>query len=135
MVGRLEEIYGTDIKFDGDLVATEGGDLDTISGLENYKSALLRRWTTSPNSYVHIPKYGAGLLEFMNAPATLDTKRLIAKRIEEQALRDNRTEKVLGVTFLTEDLTPEKTIIGVRIKPKGYAELEIKFNPFNEETY
>lgn len=129
-MANLEETFLTDVKFDGDLVRSDG-DLVTISGLDNYKAAMLRRWTTSPGALVHRPNYGAGLQDFQNAPAILDTKRKIAKRIEEQALRDFRTEKVLGVNFETEDLSPEKTIIGVRLKPIGYSEITIEFNPFD----
>ena len=131
-MANLEETFLTDLKFDKDLVrVTDEGDLETISGLDNYKAAMLRRWTTPPGALAHRPNYGAGLRDYQNAPAKLDTKRQMAKRIEEQALQDPRTESVLGVNFQTEDLSPEKTIVGVRLKPIGYSETTIEFNPFD----
>jgi len=128
----IEEFLGTDIRFDSDFVKEDDpeGDITTISGLDNYKAAMLRRWTTTPGSLAHRPEYGAGLKDYQNAPNTLATRQKITQRIEEQALRDNRTEAVLSVSFTWDDLYPEKTIISVSMKVRGYGDVEITFNPF-----
>lgn len=130
----INEVLGTDIQHKDDFVkkADPSGDLETISGLENYKQAMIRRWMTSLGTLLHRPLYGGGLKDFQNAPNTLSTRRQIAQRIEQQALRDERTAKVNSVGMDWNDETPELTIITVSLKPKGYEDTDISFVPFVE---
>jgi phage baseplate assembly protein W len=128
----INETFLTDIQHDNDFVKEDDpdGDLTTISGLDNYKQALMRRWMTTPGSLLHRPNYGAGLKDLQGAPNTLQSKRDIARRIKEQALRDSRTEEVTSVTFENEDLEPEKLTIIVSVKPAGYEDVTIELQPF-----
>lgn len=133
-MANLDETLLTDIRFDDDFVQQEdGGDIQTLSGLDNYKAAMIRRWITQPGTLAHRPLYGAGLKDFQNAVSSLDTQRKIATRINEQALRDNRTKEVTSVRMEVDDLTPQKTKIIVTLIPVGYEDsITIEFEPFGD---
>jgi hypothetical protein len=131
-MATITEAYLKDVAFDDDYSISETGDLATVEGLENVKQALFRRYVTTKGTLAHRPNYGAGLKEFQNSVATLKSKLEMTNRIEEQSLRDPRVEKVLGVGFESDDGTPEKTKIFVRIKLIGYGEVIFTYQPFGE---
>lgn len=131
-MANIEEILGRDIAHKSDYVLTATGDLDTISGLENIKNALFHRLITSPGSLIHRPNYGVGIKDFQGAPNTIDVKRQMALKIQEQFEQDPRVESVLGVSINSDDLTPEKTEVIVRVRVQGYDELSASFLPFGE---
>lgn len=132
-MATIQESLGCDIKHQKDFVKTAtGGDLQTITGLDNVREAVLRRLITTPGSVVHRPQYGAGLQEFLNAPATIATKRAIAARIDDQLTRDPRIEEVLSVGIEGDSTAPDKFTISVRIKVVGYGETTMRFIPFGE---
>jgi phage baseplate assembly protein W len=131
-MAQIDEILLTDIAHKSDFLKTATGDLDIISGLENVKDALFRRLVTTPGTLIHRPNYGVGIERFQNAPNTLGNQRLIANRIQEQFEQDPRVEAVTGVRVEVGDLTPEKTIITIRVKIRGYDELALTFIPFGE---
>jgi len=132
-MAKIDEILLTDLKHDRDLVKKDGsGDLASISGLENIRQALLRRLVTEPGSIVHRPDYGVGIKRFQNAPATMATKSALALKIDEQFARDFRVEKVLGVSFQSDDYQPHRVTISVRVKLVGYGEAKMQFIPFDE---
>lgn len=131
-MASITETYLRDVAFDDDYVLSESGDLSTIEGIENVRQALFRRYITTKGSLAHRPNYGAGLKEFQNSVATLKSKLEMSNRIEEQSLRDPRVEKLLGVGFETDDTSPEKTKIFVRLKLVGYGEVTFTYLPFGE---
>jgi phage baseplate assembly protein W len=132
-MANITEVLKTDIYHDRDLVRTTiGGDIQTLSGLDNMKAALLRRMMTEPGTVIHRPLYGVGMKQFQNAPMTLSNQRAIALKINEQFSRDERVEKVLGVSIESSDTRPELTTIVVRVKLVGYEEQELSFTPFNK---
>jgi phage baseplate assembly protein W len=132
-MANIQEFLGTDLRHEQDFVKTEsGGDLQTISGLDNLKAAVIRRIMTLPGEVIHRPNYGAGLTSFQNAPNTQDTRRAIAAKIEEQLLRDPRIEGVESISFSNTDSRPELVTIAVHVLAKGYGELPIEFRPFGE---
>ena len=107
-MANITETFGRDIRHKSDFVKKDNvGDLQTIEGLENYKEALLRRWITTPGSLVHRPDYGAGLMRFKGALSSIPNQRKIASAINEQAMRDPRTEKVLGVSVTANKVVPQ----------------------------
>jgi phage baseplate assembly protein W len=132
-MANITEVLKTDLYHDRDLVKTEiGGDIQTLSGLENMKAALLRRLMTEPGTVIHRPLYGVGMKQFQNASMTLSNQRAIALKINEQFIRDERVEKVLGVSINSSDTRPELLTIVVRVKLVGYEEQELSFTPFNK---
>lgn len=132
-MATIDEVLGTDIAHKSDYVLSATGDLDTISGLENVKNALFHRLITSPGSLIHRPDYGVGISDFQNAPNSIELQRQLALRIQEQFEQDPRVDKVLGVSLTSEDSTPEKVSIIVRIRITGYDEVTAKFIPFGGE--
>lgn len=128
----MSDFYKTDIAFTDSFVATATGDLELISGLANLKEALLRRLTTQPGTIIHRPNYGVGIQSFMNMSNSIDTKRRIAMKIQEQFEKDDRVESVTGVGINFSDENPEKVEIVVRIKAVGFEETAMTFIPFGE---
>jgi phage baseplate assembly protein W len=129
-MANITEFLGRDIRHYKDYVRTSSGDRERIEGLDNYKEACLRRIITTPGSIVHRPTYGVGAKDYLNAPSTLSKQRELAKKIEEQLMQDPRTEKVSGVSISVNQSKPDLTKIIVRVKPVGYDEIEMKFEPF-----
>lgn len=133
-MATIEESLGKDLAFKTDLVRGPTGDLDTLSGVENVRQALLHRLITVPGSLIHRPTYGVGLKEFQNAPNTLAVLRALAIRIQEQFTQDPRVEKVEGVRIEKDDYQPELVYVIIRVKIVGYGETEVKSTPFGEVT-
>lgn len=129
-MATAEEILRKDLAFTDDFVATADGDLDTQSGLENYKRAVIRRCITVPGSLVHRPNYGVGLPLYINSISYLPTQQKITAKINEQLMKDPRTKKVLGVIFLTNNIQPNLSKLTVRVLPVGYDEVSITFPAF-----
>lgn len=134
----VDELYLTDIKHRSDFVQTSGagnlGDLELETGRENLRQALLRRLMTSPGSIVHRPTYGVGIKDYQGSVSTLDQKRSLAQKISDQFEEDDRVEEVLGVRVESEDETPEKVKITVRVKPIGLTEIQVSYTPFGGEV-
>lgn len=129
----ITEVLKTDIKHKKDFVRKPNtGDLDTISGIENLREAVLRRIKTSPGSIVHRPDYGVGLKNFQNAPLTNGTKVALANLINDQLLQEKRILEVLGVGFEENDSEPEKTKLIVRVLADGFDEPIISEIAFGE---
>lgn len=133
-MATIEELMQTDLAFGEDYSVTPTGDIDTIKGLANVKQALFHRLTTEQGSLIHRPTYGVGLKQYQNAPNTLASKRSLALKIQEQFLQDDRIEEVTGISINSDDLSPSKVVIVVRVKVKGYDEDKMTFIPFGESA-
>jgi hypothetical protein len=131
-MASILEVLKQDIAHKSDYLLAPNGDLDLISGLANIKEALFRRLITTPGSLAHRPTYGVGIKSFQNSLNSLENQRTLAARIKEQFELDSRVEAVSGVRVDYGDNTPEKLTIIVRVKIKGYDELEADFIPFGE---
>lgn len=131
-MAKIDEFYGTDLAHIGDYVVSASGDFDTLSGLANLKQALFHRLMTQPGSLVHRPSYGVGIKNFENSISTAANRSEISTRIREQFMQDPRVEEVNGVMFKTSDSRPDMTEILVRVKPKGYDEIQASFIPFGD---
>ena len=129
-MANITETMGTDVKHKGDYVKRSSGDRDLIAGLDNLKEALLRRLITVKGSLNHRPNYGVGVKLYINSLNTLSKQRELANQIQEQFSLDPRVDQVTGVAVTFDDRTPELTYIVVRVKPVGYDELAMKFEPF-----
>ena len=128
----VDEALLTDIAHRKDLLLAPKGDVQTISGFENYRQALLRRLITTPETLVHRPTYGVGIKDFQNAPSSIANQRKLALRIKEQFEQDPRTLSVEGFKFDVDDNTPEKITIFVKVTAIGFGEVELPFQPFGE---
>lgn len=131
-MATLLEVFKTDLAHKGDFLRSSTGDIDTISGLENLRNALFHRLVTTPGSLIHRPLYGCGVKDFQNAPNTLANQRKLAGRIGQQFPQDPRVEKVLSVSVTFNEVSPEKTVVAVRVKPQGYDEATLTFIPFGD---
>ena len=131
-MATIEEFFKTDIAFSGDFATTPTGDIGKIKGLENVKQALFHRLVTKAGSLIHRPNYGVGIQDYQNAPATLDTKRRLALKIQEQFELDPRVKEVTGIAVNLDSIDPSKVVIVVRVKLQGYDEEAMKFIPFGE---
>jgi hypothetical protein len=117
----MADIYKKDIAYEHESAV---GDLPTSEGQDNLRKALLRRWVTEPGTFAYRPEYGAGLLSFRNAVMNLENQRAIAKRIEEQSLKDKRVEKVSSIQFSLNE-TPGMQLVKVTVKPFGQSALTL----------
>lgn len=130
----INDLLLTDIYHNKDLKAASDGDLQTVRGIENVKMALFHRLVTSPGSLVHRPDYGVGIKDFQNAVMSIDNQKAIAKRINEQFLRDFRVEEVTGVSITQDRQNPAVVKIFVRVKVAGFNETLLDFIPFGETS-
>jgi phage baseplate assembly protein W len=128
----LETFIGTDIKHESDFVNDGTGDLETITGLDNMKAAILRRLMTVPGSVAYRPDYGVGIQNFQNAPMTIEVQRSLALRVSEQLPLDNRIESVSSVEFQLSETTAGLAKLIVSVKIKGYGDAAFDFTPFGE---
>lgn len=131
-MATITEILKTDIAHKSDYVRSATGDLDRISGLENFKLALFHRLITSPGSFAFRPNYGVGIKDYQNSLSSFSVQRRLALLIKDQYELDPRTEEVTGIRFDVSDTEPDKTQIIVKVKPVGYDEIETAFIPFGE---
>jgi len=132
-MATIEEAMLKDVLHNGDLRVTASGDLECVTGILNLKQALFHRLLTTPGALVHRPEYGVGIKNFQNAVNTLDTQRRLANNIIDQFSRDIRIQEVSGVRITSEDSSPGKVVIYVRVKAVGYDEITLDFKPFGED--
>ena len=131
-MATIEERYLKDIAHIKDFLKAPDGDLQTITGVENAKQALIRRLVTQPGSLVHRPEYGVGLKDFQNAVNSLENQRRLAQRIREQFERDFRVEEFVGMKFTQDSVDPAKLTVFFKVKLQGFGEVTVEFQPFGE---
>lgn len=106
--------YGRDIVHDGDdFVEDATGDLDTISGRENWRGAMSRRMAGSPLPWD--PTYSPDVEQYVDAPDAFQLP--LAGRLLSQARLDDRT-KSASVEVVQDPDDPagfafEMTLVGV----------------------
>lgn len=127
-----EDPFKRDIAFSSDIVVSPTGDYDTISGKENVRKRLLRRLITKPGTIIHRPNYGVGIKDYQNAPMTINKKREIATRIQNQFVQDPAVEKVSAVSITEDSSKPSQIILQVRVKLVSLGESEFEYTPFGE---
>jgi len=131
-MASIDEVLMTDISFTDDLGVSDTGDIATVSGLANLRNAILRRILTVPGSLVHRPLYGCGLLEMQNAPMTLSVKRQLANRLAQQLPQDPRVTKVVALSVESDDATPGRITVIVKVLAVGIGETVFTLEPFSE---
>lgn len=127
-----EDLFGTDLYFDGNLRVDATGDYTEIAGITNLRRAVTRRLTTRPGEYRVNPQYGAGLQDFVKKPRTKATLDDIKQRVIEQLSRERRIDKVIEVTptymQYGSDLSNTGLKLLIRVQALGR---DIRFQPFN----
>lgn len=133
-MATITEEFLTDIAFSGgDLVKkANSGDLDTVSGIENRRRAIMRRIFTRKGSVIHRPNYGVGIMDFQGAMQTLEMQEELVSRIEEQLTLDRFVEKINRISIDVDDTNPSLTKVAVSVKLVGYGDTEVSFLPFGE---
>lgn len=97
---KLGHLLKTDLKLErGDLDGAAGGDYRSVSLEENMKQAVFNRIITRRGTLLHRPDYGAGLLDFLNTPMTLQRKREMARAIKENVELDPRIQEVSTIAI------------------------------------
>lgn len=76
---------------------TPSRDWQLVSGKEAYRQSLIRRFLTSPGEYRNKPDYGAGVRAAVKARGRQVDLDDISTRLRSQALKDERTARVLDV--------------------------------------
>lgn len=98
-----QEIYGVDLLLDdeGDLVIDgNGGDVLTVTGVENLEQALLLRLTTVAGDAAYFPQYGLPLVVGRAISAELFGNAVA--RVREQFARDPRVRTIDNLAVLLE---------------------------------
>jgi phage baseplate assembly protein W len=92
----MQDAFGTDLYFDGNLRVNAKGDYQTVSGEDNLRRAVFRRLATNPGEIKTKPDYGAGLPAFVKRPITQASIDALRTRILEQLRQDRRIASVLS---------------------------------------
>lgn len=129
-MSRLSDNMLIDLKFNGDFGVTPTGDIETITGRDNLRQALFHRLITVPGSLAHRPGYGVGIKRYQNAIDTIDQKRDLVLKIQEQFAQDRRVLDVIAVRFTQDEINPGKFTVLVKVRAVGYNEFDTEFDPF-----
>ncbi len=92
------------------LVIDSGGDYTSMSGPEFIKKLILRRLTTKPGEFFHLPNYGLGLKE--KEPLPVNNLRALAKAIEQQVAQ----EPEVGAVKATLSYAANASILYVKVQ-------------------
>lgn len=129
-MSRIEESYLVDLEFKEGLVATPGGDLQTITGVDNLKQALFHRLVTVRGSLAHRPSYGIGVQLWQNSLGSFEKQRQLALEIKKQFLEDPRVVAVNSIQFVPEE--NGRYIIKYKVEGIGVGSLEASIAPFGD---
>ncbi len=129
-MASIIEVFKRDLAFVGDFIKTPTGDIDTVTGLRNFKDALFRRLITTPGSLVHRPGYGVGVKSYKNSINSLAKREKLARTIKQQFEQDPRTVEVVSIGFTFDDYKPETIKVHATVEAVGYGKVDIEFSPF-----
>ena len=90
----------------GDLIASQSGDLASVSGADRGKQRILRRLLTNPGDYIFHPNYGAGLPQMIGRTLSIPAVRAI---IRSQILLEECVAKTPAPTI---DVSPVSSMDG-----------------------
>lgn len=96
--------------FGGTLQLTKAGDYQTESGASLVRKLILRRLTTRPGDFFHLPSYGLGLK--LKEPVPLADLAKLKTSIEAQVLREPEVDRAQA----TLQLDAAKRVVFVSIK-------------------
>lgn len=95
---RLENRYGRDLEFPGDLVVLGDGDLALTRGLEGLRASFSRSIITSNGELFWRAGYGVGATEFLNRPHSGAIVSELQNRIRSSLVSHPAVEQLDGPT-------------------------------------
>lgn len=101
----------------GTLVIEPGGDYASMTGAELIKKLILRRLTTKPGDFFHLPNYGIGLRE--KEPLPVADLRKLAKAIELQVAQEPEVAAVKATLTYSASAAVLNVRVQVQLKPSG----------------
>jgi hypothetical protein len=92
---HLARLYGVDLFFQqGDFLLQGNGDVRLTRGLGAFKANFARSLVTPPGDIFWRPRYGIGLVEFLNARATAGTIYEMKARIQTSLSENAAIEEI-----------------------------------------
>ena len=79
------------------------GNVVTLTGGDNVRSALENRLSTPLRSIPFLPDYGIEIKQFLNLPMTADNKSRILNEVVTQVSRDPRVKEVRNSELRSRD--------------------------------
>lgn len=101
----------------GMLEIESGGDYASMTGAELIKKLILRRLTTKPGDFFHLPNYGIGLRE--KEPLPVSDLRKLAKAIEVQVAQEPEVGAVKATLAYSASAATLNVRVQVQLKPTG----------------
>lgn len=108
-----EQLMGTS----GTLVIESGGDYASMTGAELIKKLILRRLTTKPGDFFHLPNYGIGLRE--KEPLPVADLRKLAKAIELQVAQEPEVAAVKATLAYSASAAVLNVRVQAQLKTSG----------------
>jgi hypothetical protein len=90
----LENVYGVDLAYPGDLVVRGSGDLERTTGIGALLANFARALITTPGELFWRPTYGVGATEFLNLPVSAGNIAELKNRIRRNLSADPAVEQV-----------------------------------------
>lgn len=117
LLSAAEALFGRDIRFDGDLSVTAGGDWATVEGIAAVRQSILNEAMTSPGEHSFRPEYGMGLADAVKRPASKSTIDELKNRIRERCAANPRVTAVkeLEVERTTVTTQGGRTVPAIRV--------------------
>lgn len=121
-----------DLLHNGDLSASNTGDLLKVKGIENLRQAIYHRLITVKGSIVHRPSYGVGIKLYEGVLSTLEKQRELALSIKEQLELDDRIDSVDGVKFSeSEENSSGSFVVKLKVTASGIGQIQEDISPFS----
>ncbi len=108
-----EQLMGTS----GTLVIESDGDYASMTGAELIKKLILRRLTTKPGDFFHLPNYGIGLRE--KEPLPVADLRKLAKAIELQVAQEPEVAAVKATLAYSASAAVLNVRVQAQLKTSG----------------
>ena len=124
----LDTRFMVDLEFG--VKSSPSGDIELISGLENLKQRLFSRLITTRGTLCHRPDFGVGLLSYVGAISSIDSKRRLASDIKEQLEKDPQVKKVTSVLIEPDDENPSMFEVTYKAEAEGIGEFSSTVNTF-----
>ena len=129
-LSKIDESMKIDIRFNGDIVPTTGGDIETVTGLNNLRQAIFNRLVTTPGSYAYRPNYGIGIKRFKNIVGNLPVQEQIMLQMQDQFADEPRIESLESLSFERDNEDPSKTVVKLSVRATGEVVQDFSLGPF-----
>jgi len=121
---KEEEKLGKDLRLKldqigADLVATRGGDFDTIAKEDNLVQAIISRLSTDEGELVDLghADYGSRLFELMGEVNNAATRQRLKAEVQGCLSQEPRIKKIVNVTVTPHPKDPHRVDIDITVLP------------------